>query len=95
MNVILNRYLREFQVKLRSKIDHLQQVGTSASASNREKTVAAKELIEAYEDAARVRRVGASDILPLAQARIELDLDDGVKVNYLKLGEAQLPYQAL
>jgi hypothetical protein len=24
----------------------------------------------------------------LAQARIELDLDDGVKVNYLKLGEA-------
>jgi hypothetical protein len=30
-------------------------------------------------------------VLPLAQARIELDLDDGVKVNYLKLGEALAP----
>lgn len=30
-------------------------------------------------------------LLPLAQARIELDLDDGVKVNYRKLGEALAP----
>jgi hypothetical protein len=27
-------------------------------------------------------------ILPLAQKRIEIDLDDGVKVNYLKFGDA-------
>ena len=30
-------------------------------------------------------------LLPLAQQRIELDLDDGVKVNYLKLAEALAP----
>ena len=30
--------------------------------------------------------MGTRDVvLPLAQQRIELDLDDGVKVNYLKL----------
>ena len=34
-------------------------------------------------------------MLPLAQARIELDLDDGVKVNYLKLGEALAPIVGL
>ena len=34
-------------------------------------------------------------VLPLAQARIELDLDDGVKVNYLKLGEALAPIPGL
>ena len=29
------------------------------------------------------------DVLaPLAEARIELDLDDGVKVNYAKFGDA-------
>ena len=34
-------------------------------------------------------------VLPLAQARIELDLDDGVKTNYLKLGEALAPIAGL
>jgi hypothetical protein len=34
-------------------------------------------------------------MLPLAQARIELDLDDGVKTNYLKLGEALAPIAGL
>jgi hypothetical protein len=33
--------------------------------------------------------------LPLAQSRIELDLDDGVKVNYQKLGEALAPIPGL
>ena len=34
-------------------------------------------------------------MLPLAQARIELDLDDGVKANYLKLGDALAPIAGL
>ena len=34
-------------------------------------------------------------LLPLAQQRVELDLDDGVKVNYLKLGEALAPIPGL
>jgi hypothetical protein len=95
MNIILNRYLREFQVKLRSKIDHLQQVGTSASAGNREKTAAAKELTKLTKTLHECEEWERQTILPLAQARIELDLDDGVKVNYLKLGEALAPIPGL
>jgi len=34
-------------------------------------------------------------LLPLAQARFELDLDDGVKTNYLKLGEVLPPIAGL
>ncbi len=34
-------------------------------------------------------------LLPLAQARTELDLDDGVNVSCLKLGEALAPITGL
>lgn len=34
-------------------------------------------------------------LLPLAQPRTELDLDDGVKVSCLKLGEALAPITGL
>jgi hypothetical protein len=95
MNLILNRYLREFQVKLRSKIDHLSQVQTSASSSTREKTVAAKEFTKLTKTLHECEEWERQTILPLAQARIELDLDDGVKVNYLKLGEALAPIPGL
>ena len=34
-------------------------------------------------------------LLPLAQQRIDIDLDDGVKVNYLKFGAALAPIAGL
>ena len=34
-------------------------------------------------------------LLPLAQQRIELDLDDGVKVNYFKLQDVLAPIPGL
>ncbi len=34
-------------------------------------------------------------LLPLAQQRVELDLDDGVKVNYLKLADVLAPIPGL
>lgn len=95
MNIILNRYLREFQVKLRSKIEHLQRVRDSASASNREKAAVVKELTKLTKTLHECEEWERQTILPLAQARIELDLDDGVKVNYLKLGEALAPIPGL
>lgn len=87
-NVILNRYLREFQVKLRGKIEHLQQVSSGTSASVREKSAALKEAAKLTKTLHECEEWERQTILPLAQARIELDLDDGVKVNYQKLGEA-------
>lgn len=88
MNLVLNRYLREYQVKLRSRIAHLAEVQTSGAVSTRDKTAARKEFDKLTKTLHECEEWERQVVLPLAQARIELDLDDGVKVNYLKLGEA-------
>ena len=95
MNLVLNRYLREYEVKLRHRIEHLARVQADANTSTRDKTAARKEsdkLMKALHDCEEWER---QTVLPLAQARIELDLDDGVKTNYLKLGEAMAPIPGL
>jgi SAM-dependent methyltransferase len=95
MNLVLNRYLREYEVKLRNRIDRLTQMLADANTSTRDKAAARKEsdkLIKALHDCEEWER---QTVLPLAQARIELDLDDGVKTNYLKLGEALAPIAGL
>lgn len=95
MNLVLNRYLREYQAKLRNRLAHLAHVQASEATSPRDKTAARKEadkLTQIVHECAEWER---DVVLPLAQARIELDLDDGVKVNYLKLGEALAPIPGL
>lgn len=95
MNLVLNRYLREFQIKLRSRIAHLAEVQTSGAMSTRDKTVARKEFDKLTKALHECEEWERQVVLPLAQARIELDLDDGVKVNYLKLREALAPIPGL
>lgn len=88
MNRVLNKYLREYQVKLRGKAEQLAQVETKVGGSAREKAEARKEKDRVNRTLHECEEWERQTLLPLAQARIELDLDDGVKVNYLKLGEA-------
>jgi hypothetical protein len=95
MNLVLNRYLREYQVKLRSRIAHLAEVQTSGAVNTRDKTAARKEFDKLTKTLHECEEWERQIVLPLAQARIELDLDDGVKVNYLKLGEALAPIPGL
>ena len=94
MNLVLNRYLREFQSKARSRLSHLAQQQTS-SATTRERTEARKESERLTKVLVECEEWERQTLLPLAQARIELNLDDGVKVNYLKLGEALAPIPGL
>jgi hypothetical protein len=95
MNIVLNRYLREFQVRLRSRMAHLAEVQASSAISTRDKTAARKEFDKLTKTLHDCEEWERQVVLPLAQARIELDLDDGVKVNYLKLGEALAPIPGL
>ncbi len=87
MNLVLNRYLRDYQTKLRHRLTHLTQVQATAPTA-REKTEARKEADKLTKTLHECEEWERQTVLPLAQARIELDLDDGVKTNYLKLGEA-------
>jgi len=90
---ILNNYLREFIEKLKSQRSHYEQQQISGTASEQNQATKAIEQLEkmlldceAYE----------RDILyPLATDRIALDLDDGVLVNYNKLGSAVLTVPGL
>ena len=94
MNIVLNRYLREYQVKVRNRLDQLTQTQAAATTA-RAKTEARKEADKLTKVLRECQEWERQTILPLAQARIELDLDDGVKVNYQKLGEALAPIPGL
>ena len=67
---------------------YLEQLSISASANQSDKTKAVKDL-EALKKVLTELDDYERDILyPLATQQIDLDLDDGVKVNYGKLGAA-------
>ncbi|MCE5333556.1 MAG: BREX-1 system adenine-specific DNA-methyltransferase PglX, partial [Desulfobacteraceae bacterium] len=94
VNVLLNGYLRDFLHKLHSRIEHLEHV-QATSESAREKTAARKESDALKKTVHECEEYEREIILPLAQQRIELDLDDGVKANYLKFGKALAPIPGL
>ena len=94
VNTLLNKYLRDYLKKLESRIAHLVQVEATSTVT-KEKNAARKEadkLKKALKDCQDWER---NVILPLAQQRLEIDLDDGVKVNYLKFEGAVQPIAGL
>ncbi|WP_315334007.1 BREX-1 system adenine-specific DNA-methyltransferase PglX [Propionibacterium acidifaciens] len=86
LNTVLNEYLREFQTKLRAEIDQMERSDRSANLKRADKY--RKDLLEC-EDYER-------DVLyPLATRNLDLDLDDGVLVNYLRFGKALVRIKAI
>ena len=88
VSVILNDYLREFQTKLAAKIESLQHLADSADAAKSDKTRALKEITQLRKGLKDLETYEKEILYPLAQQQIEIDLDDGVKVNYNKFGKA-------
>ncbi|MNH31137.1 hypothetical protein D3C79_914720 [compost metagenome] len=80
------QYLRDFRKKLAARLDYLQQVTISTSASQGEKTKANKEAETIKKQLLELDDYERETLYPLATEQIPLDLDDGVKFNYLKLG---------
>ncbi len=95
VNRVLNRYLREYIAKLRARIEQLEHLLATEGASTRDRTLARKENEQLKKTLRECEDWERDVLLPLAQQRIELDLDDGVKVNYLKLGAALAPIAGL
>jgi hypothetical protein len=87
VSVVL-QYLRDFRKKLAARLEHLQQVQVSTAASQGEKTKAGKEADTIRKQQLELDDYERDTLYPLATEQVELDLDDGVKVNYLKLGGA-------
>ncbi|MDR2895079.1 MAG: class I SAM-dependent DNA methyltransferase [Propionibacteriaceae bacterium] len=86
LNALLNEYLREFQEKLRGTITSLD--GSTDAAAKKRSDVLRPVLTEC-EDYER-------DVLyPLVLRNPQIDLDDGVLVNYLRFGRAVLRIRAI
>lgn len=88
VSIILNDYLREYRAKLAARKDHLSQVEVSASATPAEKTKAIKEIDKITKMIQELDAYEREVLYPLATEQIAIDLDDGVKVNYNKFGNA-------
>ena len=88
VSVVLNDYLREFRTKLTSHKNHLEAVSISASSSQGEKTKALKEIEKISRMITELEEYEREVLYPLATEQVEIDLDDGVKVNYPKFESA-------
>ncbi len=86
INNILNNYLREFIQKLKSQKQHFQQIQISGSTAEQNK--ATKQIDKLDKMIADCEEYERDILYPLATERIAIDLDDGVLVNYNKLGQA-------
>jgi hypothetical protein len=86
LNQILNGYLVEYREKLKVRMEHLDHLIETGSAT--EQTKAAKEKDKLKIVLLELQEYERDTLYPLATERIALDLDDGVLVNYNKFGEA-------
>lgn len=93
LSLMLNNYLRTYQDKLRARRQHLEQVQISGSAA--EKAQALKETERIAKVLMELQEYEHDILYPLATQRINIDLDDGVLVNYNKFGKAVKPVPGL
>ncbi len=87
VSTVLNEYLREFKAKLDAALRQQDRLAVGGGTP--------RQQAAAQKEADRIRRVRLEldeyehDVLyPLASQQIEIDLDDGVRVNYPKFGAA-------
>lgn len=88
VSVVLNDYLREFRAKQAAHKANLEHIQASASSSPAEKTRALKEIEKVSKLLSELDEYERDILYPLATEQLEIDLDDGVKVNYPKFGTA-------
>ena len=82
---VLNNYLRPYLQKLEARLIQLETDQINDSLEKNERINARKESDKIIRVIKECQRWERDSLLPIAQQRIRLDLDDGVKVNYLKL----------
>lgn len=95
VSIVLNDYLRELRNKLEAYRRGQEALSISGDASQGQRTKALKEVDAVGKQIAELDTYERDVLFPLASRRIEIDLDDGVKVNYPKFGDALKPIKGL
>jgi hypothetical protein len=81
-------YLRSHITKIEARVDAADRTTADAAATQGMKSRAIKERAKLVRQLKELEDYEREIMHPLASKRIEIDLDDGVKVNYPKFGEA-------
>jgi hypothetical protein len=95
VSVLLNDYLREFIRKLEAERARLEKLSDDPAATQAQKTRALKDVGVIGRQIDELTEWERDVVFPLAQSKIEIDLDDGVKRNYPKFGRALKPIKGL
>ena len=81
---VQNSYLREYITKLEASRENYQREADDASNSNVQRNRATKEVEKINKILDEVIKFDREVLTAYAQNAVEIDLDDGVKVNYCK-----------
>lgn len=92
---LLNDYVRDFIRKLEAQRSTLVSITLKVDVSPREQTQAQKDIDKIDAILEDVRQYERDILYPLAARKLPLDLDDGVLVNYNKMGRAVLTVTSL
>lgn len=87
VSVVL-KYLRDYREKLATEKERQAAISISPASSQGDKTRALKETDRLAKVLAELEDYERDVLYPLATQQKQIDLDDGVKVNYLKFGAA-------
>ncbi len=91
---MLNDYLQAFISKLEAAKETQNRLSLREDISAREKTLAIKE-VDKLEAMIKDCKIYEKTLFNTATQKISIDLDDGVKVNYLKFKEVMVPIKGL
>lgn len=92
---VQNNYLREYITKLEGTKDILKQIIVDESASSKDKKDADKKIKDIENKLKELISFDRDVLTSFAQNRVDIDLDDGVKVNYNKFKEILYPIKGL
>lgn len=87
VSVVL-RYLRDYREKLATEKERQVAISINPASSQGDKTRALKEVDRLAKVLAELEDYERDVLYPLATRQVQIDLDNGVKVNYLKFGDA-------
>ena len=88
-------YLRSLQTKVENQLNLAMQIASDDSKTNSDRVKANKEVVKYTKVAKELDEYEKHVLYPLSTERVEIDLDDGVKVNYGKFRNALKKVTAL
>jgi hypothetical protein len=87
VSTVLNEYLREFRAKLEASLQQQERLA-AGGGTPRQQAAAQKEADRLRKVLLELEEYEHNVLYPLASRQLAIDLDDGVKANYPKFGNA-------